>query len=53
MNTPIQCWDCLECCQQTKKDKGKAKEIKQENTSEQKGESSVQAQIEVPPKGNN
>lgn len=51
MNTPIQCWDCLECCGQKQKDKGKTKEIISEPKviSEQKGESS-KAQMEVPPK---
>ncbi|CAG8836305.1 33357_t:CDS:2, partial [Racocetra persica] len=48
------CWDCLECCGQKeiKKDKGKTKGIISEPkvTSEQKGESSTQAQIEIPPK---
>lgn len=53
MCTPIQCWDCLECCQEIKKDKGKVKEAISETISEQKGESSIQAQIEVPPKSNN
>ncbi|CAG8826174.1 15110_t:CDS:2 [Racocetra persica] len=52
MCTPIQCWDCLDCCgQKEKKDKGKVKEIiKEETISEQKGESSIQARIEVPSK---
>ncbi|KLL04714.1 MAG: hypothetical protein MRERV_13c001, partial [Mycoplasmataceae bacterium RV_VA103A] len=53
MNTPIQCWYCLECCGQKQKDKGKNKAvILEEKTSEQKGESSLQAQIEIPPNNN-
>ncbi|KLL03316.1 MAG: hypothetical protein MRERV_44c003 [Mycoplasmataceae bacterium RV_VA103A] len=52
MNTPIQCWDCLECCQ--KKGKGKTKEISLETKiiSEQKGESSLQVYQEISPKSN-
>ncbi|CAG8769809.1 1838_t:CDS:2, partial [Cetraspora pellucida] len=38
--------DCLECCGQKQKDKGKAKEV----IAEQIGETSHQAQIQQPPK---
>lgn len=64
LNAPLQCWDCLECCQPEKKDKDKAKEIKWDNSkkveiisepekaSERIGESSMQAQLEIPLKQN-